>query len=905
MEFKFDHHAPHQMEAIQAVVQVFKGQPQAGTAFETTQGETGSTEFGEKGIGNRLTLSAEQLLENIMEVQKGKALPLSKALVPRAASRPDGGKPDNGFQGVDLNLSIEMETGTGKTYTYIRTIYELNRIYGFCKFVIVVPSVAIREGTLKNLQITAKDMKAQYGIPASYTVWASKNRNELRNFAAANSLQILVINIDSFASDSNIINTLREQGIKPIEYLQATCPIVIVDEPQNMETDIRRQAIHNLHPLCTLRYSATHKNTYNLISRLTPVDAYQLGLVKQIQVDGITSDQNYNAAYVTLKEIQPGKRTLKVKLEFFANGEDGRVLKKVALLETGDDLYAKSRQREMYRHGFMVVEISAEDGYVGFSGGLVLHTRHSNAGLTDELQKFQIERTVKWHFERASTLHPLGIKVLSLFFIDKVANYRSGEEGKAKFETWFEEAFEIYSQKNPQLIPHPADAVHKGYFSQDAKGRLKDTKGSTKDDEDTYNLIMKNKEELLNLDNPVQFIFSHSALREGWDNPNVFQICTLNESSSDIRKRQEVGRGLRLPVNRAGERITDKKINLLTIIANESYEAFTNALQKEIEEDTGVKFTGGIGNANREKVNVKFSKPGLTPENYPLLFSLWDKLSFHAQYAVHYEDTVLVEKTVAYLKDTVHYPTITALQIRSHTASVEIDPMGVKVQSRSSAMKNANAGISAMPDVFGFIQSRIKLSRKTIVAVLGKCNRMNELMLNPQRFLEYMLAAFEHARNDILYEGGVKYERGADWGLDYTQKLFTDELGEAFPEKVLEVREGYENKTLFNYYRKDSNVESVFARDCEESEKVSFFFKIPRGFKIPTPVGNYSPDWGVVLDGDRNFYFVAETKGTLDPHQLSNDEKFKIRFGSEFFKSLATDVKYKLAIKAEDLIQLG
>jgi type III restriction enzyme len=898
MEFKFDHHAPHQMAALNAVVKVFKGQPQAGSAFENTRGEVGSVEFGEKSIGNRLVLSAEQFLANVQEVQKDNELELSSALIPRATS-----KGNDASSGVDLNLSIEMETGTGKTYTYIRTMYELHRVYGFCKFVIVVPSVAIREGTLKNLEITAKDMKAQYGVPANYTVWDSKNRNGLRNFAASNSLQILVINIDSFASDSNIINTVREQGVKPIEFLQATRPIVIVDEPQNMETDIRRQAVHNLNPFCTLRYSATHKNPYNLISRLTPVDAYNLGLVKQIQVDGITADQNYNAAFVALKEIQRAKKTIKVKLSFFANGEAGGVLKKDAVLAAGDDLYVKSNQREIYRDGFIVEDIDAEEGFVKFTGGLVLREGDSQGGLTEELQKFQIERTVKWHFERAKKLHPMGIKVLSLFFIDKVANYRGTDGEKAKFEAWFEEAFEKFSKQNVGVIPHTAQEVHKGYFSQDKRGGLKDTKGTTKDDEDTYNLIMKNKEELLNLDNPVQFIFSHSALREGWDNPNVFQICTLNESTSDMKKRQEVGRGLRLPVNsKTGERITDKKINLLTVIANESYEAFTKALQTEIEEETGVPFTGRIGDANRDKVLVKYTKHELTRENYPLLFELWDKVSFHTRYAVHYDEAILVNKAVSFLKDANHYHTITRLQLKSNTAGIEINEFGVNAKSKGSAVKTAELTTSVMPDVFGFIQSRIKLSRGSIVAVLKECGRANELMLNPQRFLEHMVAAFERARNEILYEGGVKYERGTEWDLDYTQKLFTDELGEVLQEQVLDVREGYEDKTPFNYYRTDSSMEDVFARDCEESEEVKFFFKIPRGFKIPTPIGNYSPDWAVVLERDNKLYFVAETKGTLDPQKLRGDEKYKIRFGSEFFKTLDAGIGYKLAVKAENLI---
>lgn len=899
MEFIFDHFAPHQLSAIRAVTDVFKGQPNAGGFFDNSQSDIGSVEFGERGIGNRLVLSPESLLKNISEIQKSNGLAESVNLVPRVDI-----SEDLSAKGVDLNISVEMETGTGKTYSYIRTIYELYKTYGFCKFVIVVPSVAIREGTLKNLEITAKEMKALYGIPANYTVWDSANRNALRNFSASNSLQILIINIDSFASDSNIINTVTEQGVKPIEFLQATNPIVIVDEPQNMETPIRRRAIDNLNPLCTLRYSATHKNPYNLISRLTPVDAYNAGLVKQIQVDGITAEQNYNAAFVALKEIQRGKVSLKAKVTIFVNGEAGSVNQKDVALSLGDDLFVKSNRREIYRDGFILESIEADKGLIEFSGGLILRVGDSQGGFTDELQQFQIERTVRWHFERAKKLHPLGIKVLSLFFIDKVANYRS-PEGKAKFEEYFEEAFTKYSKKSEYkgLIPYRADEVHRGYFSQDKKGVLKDTKGVTKDDEDTYSLIMKNKEELLHLENPVQFIFSHSALREGWDNPNVFQICTLNESVSEVKKRQEVGRGLRLPVNSSGLRIVDKDINLLTVIANESYEAFTRALQTEIEEDTGIPFTGKIADANRAKVQVRYTKAALTRENYPLLFDLWDRVSFHTRYAVSYEEATLVNKAIQFLKDKNHYPTVTRLTLQSNTAKIQMSGEGLLAQSTSNALRETQGKANAIPDVFGFIQSRIKLSRSSIAGLFKECGRIDELMINPQRFLEYVVAVFERAKNEILYEGGVKYEKGPAWDASYTQKLFTDELGEVLQDQVLEVRPDFADKTAFNYYRTDSAIEDNFARDCEVNEAVKFFFKIPKGFKIPTPIGNYTPDWAVVLEHDSKLYFVSETKGTLDPGKLRDEERFKIRMGGQFFSALQTDIGYKLAVKASDLIK--
>ena len=899
MEFIFDHFASHQLSAIRAVVDVFKGQPIANGFFDNSQADTGSVEFSEKGIGNRLSLSPEILLGNIRAIQEENKLEKSDKLASRISD-------EEGSRGaaIDLNISIEMETGTGKTYTYIRTIYELYRTYGFCKFVIVVPSVAIREGTIKNLEITAKEMKSLYGVPANYGVWDSGSKNALRNFSASNSLQILVINIDSFSSDGNIINSVNERGIRPIEYLQSTHPIVIVDEPQNMETPIRRKAIDNLNPLCTLRYSATHKSPYNLISRLTPVDAYNAGLVKQIQVDGITAEQNYNAAFISLKQIQRGKKTLKAKVSIFVNTESGGVNEKDVTLSLGDDLFIKSNRREIYRDGFILESIEADEGRVEFSGGLMLGVGEAQGGITDEVQQFQIERTVRWHFERAKKLHPLGIKVLSLFFIDKVANYRS-VDGEARFVRYFEAAFNKFSQMDAYkgLIPHASGKVHRGYFSQDKRGVLKDTKGTTRDDEDTYNLIMKNKEELLNLENPVQFIFSHSALREGWDNPNVFQICTLNESVSEVKKRQEVGRGLRLAVNSDGQRILDKGVNLLTVIANESYEAFTRTLQSEIEEDTGVPFTGKITDANRAKVEVRYTKTALTRENYPLLFDLWDKVSFHTRYSVSYEEALLVSKAANLLKDRNHYPAVSRLTLQSNTAKIQMNDHGLEAQSTSNALKETHSKANAIPDVFGFVQGRIKLSRSSIVSMLKDSGRIEELLVNPQQFLEYVVAVFERARNEILYEGGVRYQKGPAWDPSYTQELFTNELGEALQEQVLEVRSDFLGKTAFNYYRTDSLIEENFARDCEASEAVKFFFKIPRGFKIPTPIGNYTPDWAVVLEHDSKLYFVAETKGTLDPGKLRDEEKFKIRMGGEFFNSLQADVGYKLAVKVSDLIK--
>ncbi len=523
-----------------------------------------------------------------------------------------------------------METGTGKTYVYLRSIYELNKLYGFRKFVVVVPSVAIREGVLKNLEITHAHFQNLYGnVPLNFQVYNSTKVSSLRGFATGNNIEILVLNIDSFAKDENIINKPNDKlnGQKPLEFIQCTRPIVMVDEPQNMETEKRKASIANLNALCTLRFSATHRNLYNLIYILNPVKAYDLGLVKQIEVDSIMQENAYNDAFVSLESISATTTKVTARLSIFRN-EKGGVKKKTVKVETGNDLYQLSNEREVYRSGFVVNSIDTVGQFLTFSNGQTVFAGESQGGLTDVMMKTQIRKTIEEHLKKEKQLNRLAIKVLSLFFIDRVANYRqydlAGNPKKGKFAEWFEEIYGEYISKPTfkELDKFGVEETHKGYFSQDKKGTLKDTSGETKVDDDTYRLIMKDKENLLNLDNSLRFIFSHSALREGWDNPNVFQICTLNETKSDMKKRQEIGRGLRLAVNQSGVRTYDQNINRLTVIANESYDDFAKALQKEIETDCGVQFTGRIKNKH-ERVAITYRK-GF--ENDLLFLEIWEKL---------------------------------------------------------------------------------------------------------------------------------------------------------------------------------------------------------------------------------------------------------------------------------------
>lgn len=893
MKLQFDATQQYQLDAVRAVVDLFEGQPLSKGTYEVSfQNTEAGAMFTEQGVGNHLLLTDEQLLQNVRAVQQRNGISqLSERLEPAHYTL-------EGRSGaIPLNFTVEMETGTGKTYTYLRTIYELNKVYGFRKFVIVVPSVAIREGTVKNLEITGEHFSALYGNPpVNFLVYDSSRLTSLRNFATANAIQILVINIDSFTKDTNVINQIRERGIKPIESIQVTRPIVIVDEPQNMETDIRKAAIHRLNPLCTLRYSATHRNLYNLVYSLNPVQAYDMGLVKRIEVDGISAEENYNAAYVELRGVKPAKKTIRAKLRIYCNDKDS-VKPKDVWAEPGDDLYRLSNGREMYKHGFILNSINAQAGSVEFSGGLVLRDGQTQGGLTDEILKFQIDRAVKWHFEKEKKLRARGIKVLSLFFIDKVSSYREydadGNGRPGRFALWFEEIYNRYASMPDyrDLLPFAAQDVHNGYFSQD-KGKFRDTNGTTKADNDTYSLIMKDKERLLSAEEPLRFIFSHSALREGWDNPNVFQICTLKETQSDIKKRQEIGRGLRLPVDSTGQRMFDRTLNILTVVANETYEDFSAQLQKELQEEAGVEFKDRIHNA-RSKGQIKLSKE-LTRENCPEFFELWDRIKHCTRYRVEFSTEELIGKAV----DAVGamQPT-TRPMLKAEKVILGFSDEGVQGQLVDIGRRDTETVRYSIPDVYSYVQGRVDITRHTILEILKQSGRMSELEVNPQMFLDNVVACIRQALNTLMIDG-IKYEQ-ID-GREYEMRLFENEEIETYLSNLLEVNNP--DKTLYNFVPVDSQTERAFARECEADSNIRFFFKLPRGFKIPTPIGAYVPDWAIVFENDRRIYFVAETKSTLNIEQLRGVEAMKIECGKKHFELFEQkDVAFRQVREVRDL----
>lgn len=614
MKIKFNPDLDFQKEAINAVTAIFEGQEVCRTNFtvaplaDLPMDTHGFDQMNNLGIGNRLILPDDVLHRNIRKVQLHNGLAPSETL-----------DSENG-----IHLTVEMETGTGKTYVYLRTLFELNRLYGFSKFIIVVPSIAVKEGVYKSLQMTATHFRELYeNVSFDYFVYDSGKLSDVRNFATSPDIQIMVINIDAFrksfkdpekADKANIIHRAHDRmnGVKPIEYIQATNPIVIIDEPQSVDrTEKSKEAIRSLNPLCTLRYSATHVDKHHMLYKLDSVDAYEQKLVKQIEVAGIEVKDSHNNAYIKLLSVNNKKTPITAKVEIDSKTKTGTVQRKAITVKQGDDLLAKSGGRDIY-DGYIINDIYCEKGneYIDFTSKQEIIKLDQTIGGVDQdvYKRLQIHKTIEEHLDKELRLRPLGIKVLSLFFVDKVANYRSydknGTPQKGKYARMFEEEYAdiIRKPKYSSLIEAAelnahVSAVHNGYFAIDKKvfspfEEVQHKSNDTKTDVETttYNLIMKEKEKLLSFESELKFIFSHSALKEGWDNPNVFQICTLNETNSTIKKRQEIGRGLRICVNQDGERVHGFDVNTLTVMANQSYEDFATQLQREIEQEEGIKF---------------------------------------------------------------------------------------------------------------------------------------------------------------------------------------------------------------------------------------------------------------------------------------------------------------------------
>ena len=987
MKIKFEEDLAYQLEAINSITDIFSGQNSNKTLF-TVERKSGTLNFGtvenELGIGNGLLLFPEEILENLNNIQLRNGLPKTKTL-----------KKDN------YNFSVEMETGTGKTYVYLRTIMELNKKYGFTKFIIVVPSIAIKEGVYKTLEITKEHFKSLYdNVPYDYFIYDSKKMDMIRNFAVNDTIQIMVITIDAFNKDSNIINQERDQanGYRPIDYIRQCNPIVIIDEPQNMETDTAKKAISQLNPLCTLRYSATHKDRYNPVFKLDSIDAYEKQLVKQIEVATVGVTRNANTEYIKLTNVKASKSGISAKLELDVKSGNS-VKRKEVTIKLGDYLNEKTK-RSIY-DGYIVNEITyvEEDQSKSFVdlGKVKLTLGQVNGGENpDVIKRLQIRKTIQEHFDKQKRLKNRGIKVLSLFFIDKVANYRTydtetGEVQKGKYALMFEEEYNKllelpeYQEMGELSVPfhQRASLAHDGYFSADKKKSKsgkeyfeeKDTKGNTNADNDTFNKIMRDKEKLLSFDEPLSFIFSHSALKEGWDNPNVFQICTLNETTSEMKKRQEIGRGLRIAVNQKGERVRGFDVNTLTVMANESYEQFVDSLQKEMEDDEKIKFgriescifanivekiENGeeryLGHENSEKLHkfliekeyideegnakdklkadlkdnrliipqeFEYIRPAIEKKlkssagkliiknadnkkkitvNKEVLLNknfseLWEKIKYKTTYKVKFDSNKLIEKCAKVMHDSLSIKDEKYIFTKKR---LELTHGGIEEGFSTSEDSRIDFQVKyKLPDIITYLQNETNLTRKSIVEILVKSNTLEDFKKNPQLYLEEAINIIRRTMKSFIVDG-IKYEKIGS-GEFYSQDLFEtedlfgylkDELNKE-GDMVASTKSPYESLVL------DSDIERNFTLELEKNKNVKVYAKLPSWFKIPTPLGNYNPDWAVLIktgeaNDEEKLYFVVETKGSIFEEERREVENLKIKCGKKHFETVSEDVKFEV-----------
>ena len=936
MKLKFNPDLEYQKHAISAIVDLFIGQLSKQSNF-TVVSPSSALQPGllptENGIGNRLDLDEEAILSNLQKIQLRNGLKQSKKL-----SR---GK---------FDFDVEMETGTGKTYVYLRTIHELNKNYGFTKFVIVVPSLAIKEGVNKALQITKEHFSQLYdNAICEYFIYDSGNLGKVRNFVVSDNIQIMIINIDAFRrsftdpskeTKANIIHRRQDgmNGMRPIELIQETNPFVIIDEPQSVDTTPKaKKAIDSLNPLAIFRYSATHVEKHHPVYRLDAVDAYEMELVKQIEVAGFESVNQHNRAYIRLVSVDNQKSPITARVEIDVQ-KSGKIDRKTITVRQGDNLYERSNNREVYE-GYIINDIYAGEGneYIDFTSRPEFVRLGESIGDVDELElkSQQIRKTIEEHLNKELILNRKGIKILSLFFIDKVVKRGNREE----------------------------------YIFKETKT------GNAQADDDAYNLIMRDKEKLLSFDSKLRFIFSHSTLKEGWDNPNVFQICTLNETKSDIKRRQEIGRGLRLCVNQDGERLFGFDINTLTVMANESYEDFAEGLQKEIEEESGVKFgvieshtfanlsiekengeLGYLGEKASKKIFAYFKDQGYVndkgkvtdklrevlwnneftvPEEYEAnkeliealtkkisgklniknnaekqrirlnkqvflsedFKALWDQIKYKTIYSVQFDSEELINKCVQEIRKGL---SVESGKLIFTKAKVDISSSGVIAQETDMVALLATSVVETLPDIITFLQNRTNLTRRTIVEILTQSKTLDLFKKNPQKYMDEVGKLIESQMRLMIIDG-IKYTKIGDDEF-YVQSEFENEELFGYLNKNMVPS----NKSVYEYVVYDSDNEASFVERFENNESIKLYAKMPDWFKINTPIGTYNPDWAILLekDGDQRLYFVLETKGQTLVEALRPIESAKIECGKTHFKALDTEVEFEVVDSFEGFIRL-
>ena len=1005
MKIKFEGELDYQQDAIHAIVDIFKGQEICNSNFTVYSpaflAKQTNIEFNQIGFANKLQLNEGQILENVQNIQ------LRNGLKPSLAADVDG---------KHLDFSVEMETGTGKTYVYLRSIMEMNRQYGFTKFIIVVPSIPIKEGVYKSLQITESHFKEHYNnIPYKYFIYDSAKLNDIRDFATNDQLQIMVINIDAFSKSFenenditktvNIIHRYNDKlGYKPLQLLQDVRPVVIIDEPQkSFTTPIRKRAVKNLKPLAIIRYSATHRSDDkpNQMYKLDAVDAYNKQLVKQIEVASVKVEGAANSgAYIKLLSVQ-NKNGISAKLEV-NEFKNGTVKRKTIEVKKNHNLLQSTGLQEYM--DFDVTDIYTGDGneYIEFLNGTIIKLGEVIGSIDDSLiKRMMISKTIEEHLNKELILNPKGIKVLSLFFIDAVKNYRQydeeGREKKGDYAVIFEEEYLklIKKPKYNSLFNELTDRdisvslVHDGYFSIDKKAKssnkkekfeyFKDTNGSVAADEDTYNLIMKEKEKLLSFDSKLRFIFSHSALKEGWDNPNVFQICTLKEAGgSEIGRRQEIGRGLRLAVNQEGVRVRGFDVNTLTVMASESYQEFVDNLQKEIEKESGVEFgklqphsfnnlTKGMDGSkpiffgqtasqslfdflilkgyvdgkgkvqellrsdlltntvdlpdsleehikaqvlnvlkhtagkleikrNEEKQTIKINKKVLLSPEFK---ALWDRIKFKTTYSVKFDSDKLIKACQRQISANL---VVNRGKLVYEKAIVSMDQGGIALNDPKAEYGLVQQEVSVLPDIVSYLQNETQLTRKSIVEILKGCTNLKFFKINPQKFIEGCIDIInEQMRLHIV--DGIVYSRIGEHDV-YAQELFEfEQLTGYITSNMLN-----STKSPYEYVVYDSGIESELAQKFEQTTNVKVYAKLPAWFKIETPLGNYNPDWAVLIDIEEReqLYFVVESKGSMHYEFLRPSEQGKIECGKAHFKELAvksgSKIRLEYVSKMEELV---
>lgn len=1007
---------PYQTHAVDAFADCFAGQPKSsGVSYRVDPGAqpieptapqqidllgAKAPEPTEAGFKNaELALSEAQLLGNVQGVQRRQNLPLSASLA------------SDKHTGCTINLDVEMETGTGKTYCYIKSMFELNKRFGWSKFIVVVPSIAIREGVFKSLQITAEHFLESYGKKARFFIYNSKQLHNLESFSSDAGINVMVINVQAFAArgadQRRIYEELDDfQSRRPIDVIKANRPILFLDEPQKMEGAKTLASFSEFNPLMIVRYSATHKTEYNKIHRLDALDAYNQKLVKKISVRGITvKGLTGTNAYLFLQDIEVSTKSPVARVEMEIKQSTGikRVMRK---LRRNDNLYDLSGGLDQYKD-YVVADIDARIDTLSFTNGVELVAGEA-VGNVDEaaMRRIQIREAVKAHFQKEMMLFSKGIKVLSLFFIDEVAKYRQYDatgELPGEYAQIFEEEYNAYLSDVMTLEDTPynrylkgiqARQTHNGYFSIDKRSkRLVDPavgkKTTETDDVDAYDLILKDKERLLSFDEPVRFIFSHSALREGWDNPNVFVICTLKHSDNSISRRQEVGRGMRLAVNQLGDRMDDPatvhQINELTVVASESYKDFVGALQRDISDSLSARpreanesyFKGKILRTPTGDVEVSAQlakqiykyllKNDYTDDNDQItltyheakkqeqlaelpaelqpyaaqvfqlidsVFSaaqmpeigddrkakinplnsnfekkefqaLWNKINRKAAYTVHFETDELVGKCVEALDIELRVkPMQYIIERGSQLENASFDDMkrGTAFKIAESATEKYNHSVhSAVKyDLIGNLAEDTQLTRSTIASILKDINVavFSQYKTNPEDFIAKAATLINEQKATAIVEH-IAYDPVDE---THSSDIFTAEKPKDDFSKAFEAKHH-----VYDYVFTDSSVERKFVEELDASTEVVVYAKLPKSFFIPTPVGNYNPDWAIAFQEGKvkHVYFVAETKGSMSSMDLRAIEASKIACARKFFaKITSAQVRYDVVDGFGKLMEL-